>query len=64
MATTETKYQTHFYSAEKNTNIKLNFYITVLKMPTKYQQKKVWEEILNTDLALVFFWYTKILVTD
>ena len=37
MATTETKYQTDFYSAE-NTNIKPNFNKSVLKIPMKYQE--------------------------
>ena len=48
MATTETKYQTNFYSAEK------------------YQEynKKFGTYVPNTDLVLVFSWYTKFLVTD
>ena len=37
MATTETKYQTDFYSAEKY-NIKPTFNKVVLKTPIKYQE--------------------------
>ena len=48
MATTETKYQADFYSAEKNTNIKPNFNKAVLKItdkiPRKYQE--IWD--INT----------------
>ena len=49
-----------------NTNIKPSFYLTVLRMPTTYQEnaKKLWKEILNTDLVLVFPWYAKFWVTD
>ena len=65
MATTETKYQTDFYSA-KNTNILPNFNKGFLKIPIKYQEntKKFGTEIPNTDLVLVFSWYTKFLVSD
>ena len=61
MATTETKYQTNFYSAEKNTNIYPNFNKSVHKKPTKYQEntKKFGTEIPNTDLVLVFSWFAK-----
>ena len=40
--------------------------MTVLKMPTKYQEntKNFVKEIPNTDLVLVFSCYTKVLVTD
>ena len=40
--------------------------LSVLKMPIKYQEntKKFETEIPNTDLVLVFSWYTKFLVTD
>ena len=37
MATTETKYQTDFYPAEKY-NIKPTFNKVVLKIPIKYQE--------------------------
>ena len=62
MATTETKYQTDFYSA-KNTNILPKDF---LKIPIKYQENtnKFGTEILNTDLVLVFSWHTKFLVSD
>ena len=65
IATTETKYQTDFYSAEKY-NIKPTFNKVVLKIPIKYQEntKKFETLIPNTDLVLVFSWYTKFLVTD
>ena len=66
MTTTETKCQTNFYSVEKHTNIWSNFNKIVLKMPIKYQEntKKFGTEIPNTDLVLVFSWYSKFLVTD
>ena len=40
--------------------------MTVLKIPTKYQENtnKFGTEVPNTDLVLVFSWYTKFLVTD
>ena len=65
MATTETKHQTDFYPAEKY-QIKPNLTLNVLKMPIKYQEntKKFGIEKPNTDLVLVFSWYTKFLVTD
>ena len=58
MATTETKYQTDFYSV-KNTNILPNFNKGFLKIPIKYQEntKKFGTGIPNTDLVLVFSWY-------
>ena len=53
-------------NSAKNTNILPNFYKGVLKIPIKYQENtnKFGTEIPNTDLVLVFFWYTKFLVTD
>ena len=66
MATTETKYQTNFYFSKKQNNILPNFNMIVLKIPIKYQEntKKFGTEIPNTELVLVFSWYTKFLVTD
>ena len=67
IATTETKYQTYFYSSEKNTNIEPNLVkIAPLKLPIKYQEitQKFRAEISNTDFVWVFSWYTKFLVTD
>ena len=54
MATTETKYQTDFYSA-KNTNIQPNFNKGFLKILIKYQAntKKFGTEIPNTDLVRI-----------
>ena len=65
MATTETKYQTDFYSA-KNVNILPNFNKGFVKIPIKCQEntQKFGTEIPNTDLLLVFSWYTKFLVSD
>ena len=65
MATTETKYQTDFYSA-KNTNIEPNFKKSFLIIPIKYQEntKKFGTEIPNTDLVSVFSWYTIFFVSD
>ena len=65
MATTETKYQTNFYSAEKYQYL-TKFNKIVLNMPMKYQgnTKKFWTEIPNADLVFVFSWYTKFLVTN
>ena len=50
----------------KNTKIEPNLTLNVLKMPIKYQEntKKFGIEKPNTDLVLVFSWYTKFLVTD
>ena len=60
MATGETKYQTDFI-LPKNTNIKPKFKKIVLNMPIKYQEntKNFGTEVPNTDLLLVFSWYTK-----
>ena len=66
MATTETKYQTDFYSAEKYQYL-TKFNKSVLKMPIIYQEntKKFGTEYLpNTDLVWAFSWYTNFLVTD
>ena len=45
----------------KNTNIKPKFKKIVLNMPIKYQEntKNFGTEVPNTDLVLVFSWYTK-----
>ena len=66
IATTETKYQTDFYAAKKKNNNLPSFKKAVHKIPIKYQEntKKIGTEIPNTDLVLVFSWYTKFLVTD
>ena len=59
MATTETKYQIDFI-LPKNTNIKPTFNKVVLKIPIKYQENtnNFETQIPNTDLVLVFSWYT------
>ena len=50
----------------KNTGIKPNFNKAVLNIPNKYQEntKKFGTQIPNTDLVLVFSWYTNFFVTD
>ena len=66
IATTETKYQTDFYSAEI-----ISIFNQILSRPySRFRQntKKIpinlGTEIPNTDLVLAFSWYTKFLVTD
>ena len=65
MTNTETKYQTNFILPQK-TNILPNFNKNIHKIPIKYQENtnKFGTEIPNTDLVLVFSWYTNFFVTD
>ena len=58
MATTETKYQTNFYSA-KNTSIKPNFNKGFLKIPIKYQEntKKIPRNLGQKYQIPISYWY-------
>ena len=65
MATTETKYQTNFYTS-KNTDIKSNF---IKAVGTQFTDKitikcEIWDINTKYLFGIGIFWYTKFLVTD